>query len=90
MLSLSPCTEIIGALAAICTTLAVFPQVLKIWKTHSVESISILTYIINSLGVLLWFTYGILIHSTPLIIANIFSLILSVTVLVLKIIWRNK
>jgi|TARA_X000000368_G_C22854746_1_gene633800 MtN3 and saliva related transmembrane protein len=75
----------IGLLAAIFTTIAFVPQVLKIYKTKSVEDISLPMWIIFSFGVFLWFIYGILIMSLPVILANIVTLMLSLFILFFKI-----
>jgi MtN3 and saliva related transmembrane protein len=78
----------IGLLAAIFTTIAFVPQVLKIYKTKSVEDISLPMWIIFSFGVFLWFIYGILIMSLPVILANIITLMLSLFILFFKIKYR--
>ena len=75
----------IGLLAAIFTTIAFVPQVLKIYKKKSVEDISLPMWIIFSFGVFLWFIYGILIMSLPVILANIVTLMLSLFILFFKI-----
>tara|TARA_X000001036_G_scaffold254825_1_gene237223 strand:+ start:9179 stop:9442 length:264 start_codon:yes stop_codon:yes gene_type:complete len=75
----------IGFLAAICTTIAFLPQAWKIYKTKSSKDISLPTWIIFSFGVFLWLIYGILIMSFPLILANIFTLLLSLFILIFKI-----
>ena len=77
--------EIIGFVAGILTSGSLFPQVIKSWKTKSTNDISLGWAITLTTGALLWIIYGSLIGSLPVIIANIFTFILSVTVLVLKI-----
>lgn len=75
----------IGFVAAIFTTIAFVPQVLKVWRLRSAKDISLGMYILFSLGVALWLVYGILIASWPVVIANAVTLALSVTVLLMKI-----
>ncbi len=76
---------IVGTLAAILTTSAMFPQAIKIIRNRDVRSISLMMYIANTLGVILWLTYGILLSNTILIITNIIAFIPAVTILILKI-----
>lgn len=75
----------IGILAGLCTTSASIPQVMKALKTRHTRDISFLMYLILCTGILLWFIYGVLLRNPPLIIANGISLLLTGTVLVLKI-----
>jgi len=77
--------EIVGFAAGIMTTLAFLPQVIKIWKTRSTKDISLGMFITFTTGIFLWLVYGILINSTPIILANTVTFILSLTILVFKI-----
>jgi MtN3 and saliva related transmembrane protein len=76
----------VGTLAAILTTVAMFPQAIRIIKTKDVESISLLMYVANSIGIIFWFIYGCLLHQTPIILANLIAFIPACTILILKII----
>lgn len=78
-------TEGTGYLAACLTTFAFLPQVLKVWRTKSVRDISLVTYVALTLGVLLWFLYGLGIGSLPVIIANGITLVLAASILLMKI-----
>jgi len=62
--------EIIGLVAAALTTSAFVPQVYKTKKTRSVENLSLSMYLVMLFGVVLWFVYGLFIHSSAVIIAN--------------------
>jgi MtN3 and saliva related transmembrane protein len=77
--------EIIGFLAGALTTLALVPQALQAWQTKHTKDISLGWIVILTIGVLLWLVYGVAIYSLPVIVANIFTLILSVIILVLKL-----
>lgn len=81
--------ELIGLTAAFCTTFSFVPQVVQIYRTRLTQGISLGMYIIFSLGVALWLIYGILMHSPSLVIANSITLILALSVLIMKIKWRN-
>jgi MtN3 and saliva related transmembrane protein len=75
----------IGMLAAILTTLAFVPQVVKTWRSHSTHDISLGTFTLLVVGVATWLVYGALIGDVPLILANGVTLLLAGTILVLKI-----
>ncbi len=77
--------EWIGFLAAILTTGAYIPQVLKIWKTKTADGVSLSMYWVMLTGVSLWGIYGILIESYPIILANVITLILLVTIIIFKL-----
>ena len=75
----------IGSIAAILTTFAFLPQVIKVIKTKDTESIALGMYLMQVLGIALWLAHGLVIHDLPLILANSVSFILSGTILVYKI-----
>ena len=75
----------IGYLAAAFTTAAFLPQAYHSWKTRDLSGISLPMYSLFTLGVALWLAYGILITSQPVIVANSITLLLSATVLYLKL-----
>ena len=69
--------ELIGFAAAFLTTIAFIPQVIQVWKSKSVEGLSLTTYIIFIIGVFLWFLYGLIIGSLSMIIANFITVLLA-------------
>ena len=74
--------EIIGLIAAVCTTFAFVPQVMKVWKTKQTKDLSLRMYSIMFLGILLWLVYGIIIDSLSIILANVVTATLVGTILV--------
>ena len=76
---------IIGLVAAVCTTSAFVPQVVKILRTRRTKDLSLLMYVILSTGIALWLVYGIFIIDWPLILANAVSLALVLPILLLKV-----
>lgn len=76
---------IIGLFAAFCTTVAFLPQALKVLKTKDTQSISFWMYLLFNTGVFLWFIYGFMIHSFPVILANAITLLLGSWILILKL-----
>ena len=74
--------EIIGLIAAVCTTFAFVPQVIKVWKTKQTKDLSLRMYSSMFLGILLWLVYGVRIESLSIILANVVTAILVGTILV--------
>ena len=80
--------EIIGFLAAILTTSAFVPQVIKVWKSKSSKGVSVTMYLVMLSGVILWGTYGYLIGSVSVLAANVVTAFLQI--LILFLIFKNK
>jgi MtN3 and saliva related transmembrane protein len=83
-------TEGIGMVAGLLTTTAFIPQVWKIYRTKSGNDISGRMFSIFSIGIVLWLAYGIMLRSVPLILSNLVTLGLSLTILVLKVRYRRR
>lgn len=81
--------EIIGYIAGVLTTIAFFPQVIKIYKSNQTNDLSLITFIIFFIGILSWLIYGFLINSKPLIITNLIQLNL-ILYIIYKIILHSK
>lgn len=78
-------TVLIGSIAAICTTGAFVPQVIRLRRLRSAGQISLATFAVFSFGTLTWLVYGLLIGSFPVIGANAVTLGLSLTMVALKL-----
>lgn len=76
---------IIGMLAAVLSTVSFMPQALQAFKTKHTKDISLATFLVLSIGILLWLIYGILIGELPVILANSVTLVLSLAILIMKI-----
>jgi MtN3 and saliva related transmembrane protein len=77
--------DFLGFLAAFLTTAAFLPQVLQIWKSKSTKDLSLPTLLTFIAGISIWLVYGLLLHSAPIIIANIITLILNLVILFFKL-----
>ena len=77
--------EIIGVLAALCTTIAYAPQAYKIFKEKSAKEVSLSMYLILLLGLILWLTYGFLIDSFAIKLANTITMVLAVSIIYFKL-----
>ncbi|MBN2521132.1 MAG: SemiSWEET transporter [Bacteroidales bacterium] len=78
-------TNLIGFIAAIFTTVAFLPQAIKIIRTKDTKSISLFMYIILNAGIILWLIFGFLILELPVILANLVTVIFTLTILFFKI-----
>lgn len=81
--------EMIGLAAAVLTTGSFIPQVIQIFKTRDVSSISLVMYIAFTVGVFLWLLYGILNAQISVILANSITFVLALMILSLKIKYRS-
>ena len=81
--------EVLGFIAAALGTISLIPQVIKMWSTRSVGSISLLMYVIISVDSVMWLTYGIILALKPLIIQSTLTLSCSLSVVVMKILWNK-
>jgi MtN3 and saliva related transmembrane protein len=81
----SALVEVIGALAAILTTLCWVPQALKIVRDRETRAISLPGTMLCVIGVLLWLVYGLAIADAPLIGSSAVTLAITAAILALKI-----
>lgn len=77
--------QLIGMAGGFLTTVAVVPQLLKTIRTRHARDLSFWQLVILMSGMLLWLTYGVAIGDPPLIIANAFSLLCYLLLLLLKL-----
>lgn len=78
-------TELIGYIAAFLTTSSFVPQAWLTFRTRDVSGISLGMYAAFTTGIALWLVYGIVIGSWPIIIANIITVALAFSILVMKL-----
>jgi MtN3 and saliva related transmembrane protein len=77
--------DLLGLAAGTLTTCSFVPQVVRIWRTRSARDISLVMFLLLSLGVLLWVVYGVAIQSVPVIVANGVTLLLALAILGMKL-----
>lgn len=77
--------EVVGLIAATLTTISFVPQVYKIWRTKSAESVSLTMFLLFFTGVVLWFVYGVYIGSLSMTIANTITGALSLIIIYYKL-----
>jgi MtN3 and saliva related transmembrane protein len=74
----------IGLAAAICTTAANVPQLIKAWTTQETDYLSLKMLALLSLGLGLWIAYGVLKSDWVIILANGIGLVLAIALVSLK------
>jgi MtN3 and saliva related transmembrane protein len=77
--------DLVGYIAATLTTAAFLPQVWKVWKSKSTKDLALPTLLSFIAGVAMWLVYGLLVQSTPIVIANIVTLVLNLMILRFKL-----
>jgi MtN3 and saliva related transmembrane protein len=78
-------TVALGLLAGGLTTISFVPQVWKIWKTKSVEDVSLKMFAALCIGVALWMVYGFIKNDTAILVTNGVTLLLALAILGMKL-----
>lgn len=82
--------DTLGYLAAALTTGSFVPQAVLTLRTRDVRGISLGMYGTFTLGVALWLAYGMSLGAWPIVAANAVSLVLTTTILAVKIVEDHK
>lgn len=82
-------TQIIGFVASLCSVTSFVPQAWKVIRTRDASGISTRMYVLTVVGFSLWLTYGIMLGSWPLMLANGTCLLLSAFILAMKVMGRR-
>lgn len=77
--------ELVGFVATSLTTGSLIPQVIKIYRTKDVSSISLYMYVMYFVGILLWIAYGFHLNSLPIHVSNFFGFTFSLSIITMKI-----
>ena len=80
---------LLGFVAATLTTLAFAPQALKTWRAKSADDLSLGTFIMFCVGILLWLAYGFIRNDLPIIVANLVTFALAFFILVMALKYRR-
>lgn len=81
--------EVFGYAGMVTGVSFMIPQVYKTYQTKSVEDLSwgmLSTFFLNCV---FWSTYGILISALPIVLTNVAALLVNVTLITLKVLYRN-
>ena len=75
---------IVGLIAEAFTTIALLPQLMKVWKTKSTRDTSTGMFMLYGSGLFLWFVYGVYINDLPIIVANPLAFVQALIILIFK------
>ena len=82
--------EGVGVAAGLCSMTSFVPQIAKILRERSAETVSRRMYLVSVVGFSLWIAYGLFKQSWPLVLSNLVNLGLVSTILVLKLKWPGE
>jgi MtN3 and saliva related transmembrane protein len=82
--------EMIGLIAGIFTSIGFVPQLVKGFRVKKLDDISYYMPTLLAIGMTLWFTYGFLINSIAVMVANGFSICCNVLLVFLKYNYSKK
>lgn len=82
-------TQIIGLAAGVCTAISLVPQVVKTIKEKEAEDVSLLMLLVLGTGLALWIVYGVRRNDLPIIATNSFSLLVNITMVILRIKYKK-
>jgi len=75
----------LGYAAALLTTAAYVPQLVRVLRLRSARDISLPTFLMFAVGVFFWLLYGLFTGSGPIIASNCVTLVLAIGIVVLKL-----
>jgi MtN3 and saliva related transmembrane protein len=78
---------VIGLVAAVFTTVSLFPQLIRSWRTRSKPSgdSTFITYsMLFCVGIFLWLIYGIYKSDLPMMVANSLSFLQGLLILIIQ------
>ena len=76
---------LLGLIAGTITSAGFIPQIIKVIQTKHAKDVALLQPIILSVGICLWFIYGLLQNDIAIIFANGFSLVCNLILVGLKV-----
>lgn len=82
--------EIFGFLGGALVTVSLLPQVIKSFKLKSTKDISIGYTLILITGLILWIPYAVIHNIIPLIIFTSIELAFAISLLTLKLIYKQE
>lgn len=82
--------EILGLVAATCTTISFIPQVIKTYRMKSGKGVSMGMYSIFLFGVALWLVYGLIIKNWPIILSNMITLSLGIAIVIMTLVFAGR
>ncbi|MEM7399508.1 MAG: SemiSWEET transporter [Pseudomonadota bacterium] len=75
----------VSAMAATLTTVAFVPQALHIIRYKETRAISLQMYLVFATGIAFWLIFGFMLWNWPMILSNIVTLTLALTIISMKL-----
>ena len=82
-------TKIVGIAAGVFTGTSMLPQLIKILKEKKASQVSVFMLVILIAGLSLWVWYGFLKKDWPIIVTNLFSLVVNLAMIFLRYKYRD-
>lgn len=77
--------DVVGLIAAGLGTIATAPQAIKVYRTKNTQDLSLGTFGMVTGTLFLWFIYGLMIHSLPIMIGNALGFSFNLYIVIMKI-----
>lgn len=81
---------VLGLLAGMLTTVGFIPQIAKGYRTKRMNDVSLTMPVLLSMGMALWFVYGVILGDIPIMLWNLIALGLNIMVIFLILTYRRK
>src|SRR5690349_1779685 len=81
--------QIIGITAGVFTASSLIPQVIKTLREKKAEDVSLGMLFVLQAGLILWIIYGVKREDLPIIVTNCFSLLVNITMVILRFRYRK-
>jgi len=81
--------QVVGLAAGVCTAISLLPQLIKIVREKRAEQLSLFYLFTLLVGLGLWIAYGCLRSDLPIVLTNIVSAALNISVIILSVKYRK-
>ena len=82
-------SKLVGISAGVLTGASMLPQLIKVVKEKKVSQVSVVMLLLLVSGLALWVWYGFVLEDWPIIITNMFSLLVNIVMIFLRYRYRN-
>lgn len=82
--------NILGIIAGFLTSVSMIPQLVKVIREKNVEDISLLMLLVLISGLSLWVWYGFVKDELPIILSNLFAVLVNISLLICYIMYNKK
>lgn len=82
-------TTVLGFAAGVFTSISMLPQLLKTYRKKKAEEVSLTMLIVLTTGICLWIWYGIKKEDYPIMITNLLSLFINISLTVVRQKYKN-